>query len=147
MLSVVSLPFGVHRHTVLRRYGLATQGWAAWTTDLLKGWGIGAVIGALVLAGFATLTRFAPTWWWAFGAVGAAVVVVLLSFVLPVLVEPVFSRFAPMPDGPLREDLLAMAARDGMPVRDVLVADASRRTTGLNAYVSGLGGHPAPRRL
>ncbi|HEX5968657.1 MAG TPA: M48 family metalloprotease, partial [Intrasporangium sp.] len=51
---------------------------------------------------------------------------------------------APMPAGPLRDELVTMAARDGLPVRDVLVADASRRTTGLNAYVSGFG---ATRRL
>src|SRR5207248_550589 len=57
----------------------------------------------------------------------------------PVLVEPVFNRFTPMPPGPLRTDLLALAARDGVPVRDVLVADASRRTRAVNAYVSGLG--------
>jgi STE24 endopeptidase len=44
-----------------------------------------------------------------------------------------------MPDSPLRTNLIAMAADDGVPVRDVLVADASRRTTALNAYVSGLG--------
>src|SRR5258705_10666713 len=44
-----------------------------------------------------------------------------------------------MPEGELRSRLLTLAARDGVPVRDVLVADASRRTTALNAYVSGLG--------
>ena len=49
-----------------------------------------------------------------------------------------------MPAGPLRDDLLAMAASDGVPVEDVLVADASRRTTALNAYVSGFG---ATRRI
>ena len=42
---------------------------------------------------------------------------------------------------------MALAARDGVPVSDVLVADASRRTTALNAYVSGLGPDPADRRL
>ncbi len=64
---------------------------------------------------------------------------VLLSFVLPVLVEPVFNKFTPMPDSPLRTELMALAARDGVPVRDVLVADASRRTRAVNAYVSGFG--------
>ncbi|WP_345148322.1 M48 family metalloprotease [Nonomuraea rubra] len=49
-----------------------------------------------------------------------------------------------MRQGPLRTNLLDMAARDGVPVEDVLVADASRRTTALNAYVSGFG---ATRRI
>ena len=139
LVASVSLPFGAWRHTVLRDYGLSTQDWRGWAVDLLKGCAVGAVTSAVVLAGFYTLTRFAPVWWWAFGAVGAAALVVLLSFVFPVLVEPVFNRFTPMPAGPLRDELVRMASRDGMPVRDVLVADASRRTTGLNAYVSGLG--------
>jgi STE24 endopeptidase len=59
--------------------------------------------------------------------------------VFPVLVEPIFNKFTPMPDDPQRAALLELATRDGVPVRDVLVADASRRTTALNAYVSGLG--------
>jgi STE24 endopeptidase len=85
------------------------------------------------------VTRLAPRWWWAFAAAGAAALVALLSFVLPVVVEPVFNRFTPMAAGPLRTELLDLAARDGVPVRDVLVADASRRTRAVNAYVSGYG--------
>src|SRR6266540_199685 len=65
--------------------------------------------------------------------------VALLSFVFPVLVEPIFNKFTPMPDSPLRTELMALAQRDGVPVKDVLVADASRRTTAVNAYVSGYG--------
>jgi STE24 endopeptidase len=76
--------------------------------------------------------------------VGAAVVVVLLSFVLPVVIEPIFNNFTPMPEGELRTSLLQLAEQDGVHVDDVLVADASRRTTALNAYVSGFG---ATRRI
>lgn len=139
-----SLPFAAWRHGVLRSHGLSTQTWGGWAVDLLKGGAVAVVLGAVLLAGFYTLAHEAPLWWWAPGSVAAAVLVVLLSFVFPVLVEPVFNRFTPMPDGPLRDELLAMASMDGVPVRDVLVADASRRTTGLNAYVSGLG---ATRRI
>jgi STE24 endopeptidase len=144
LLWSVSLPFAAWRHTVLRDAGLSTQGWRGWMTDLLKGAAIGALAAACVLAGFYTLTRVAPDWWWAFGAAGAAGLVVLLSFVFPVLVEPVFNRFTAMPSGSLRDELVMLAVRSGVPVREVLVADASRRTTGLNAYVSGLG---ATRRI
>ncbi|MBU2670729.1 M48 family metallopeptidase [Actinoplanes bogorensis] len=137
--EVVTLPLAAWRHTIVVRYGISTQSWGAWTVDLLKSFAVGAVIGGLVLAGFYTVTHFAPRWWWAFGAAGAAGLVVLLSFVLPVLVEPVFNKFTPMADGPLRTELMQLAARDGVPVKDVLVADASRRTRAVNAYVSGLG--------
>ena len=137
--EVATLPFAAWQQSILRRYGISTQGWSGWLVDLLKGYGVGAVIGAVALVGFFTVTHFAPRWWWAWGAAGAAGLVVLLSFVVPVLVEPVFNNFTPMPAGEQRTELLALAARDGVPVRDVLVADASRRTTSVNAYVSGFG--------
>ncbi|WP_433311107.1 M48 family metallopeptidase [Micromonospora sp. CA-269861] len=137
--DLVTLPFAAWRQSVLTRYGLSTNGWSGWAVDLLKSYAVSAVIGAVALFGFYAVIRLAPRWWWAFGAGGAAVLVALLSFVLPVLVEPVFNRFTPMEQGPLRTELMSMAARDGVPVRDVLVADASRRTRAVNAYVSGLG--------
>jgi STE24 endopeptidase len=86
------------------------------------------------------LARRAPQTWWAWAAGAVAALVVVVSFAYPVVVEPVFNRFSPLPAGELRDDLLALAAADGVPVDDVLVADASRRTTALNAYVSGFSG-------
>jgi STE24 endopeptidase len=65
--------------------------------------------------------------------------VLVLSFVAPVLLEPIFNRFAPLSDREMANDLRALADRAEVPVREVLVADASRRTTKENAYVSGLG--------
>ncbi|HEX6967669.1 MAG TPA: M48 family metallopeptidase [Micromonosporaceae bacterium] len=137
--DLITLPIAAWRHTILTRYGLSTQGWGDWAIDLIKSYGVGAVIGGIALFGFYAVTRFASHWWWALAATGAAALVVLLSFVLPVLVEPIFNRFTPMEPGPLRTQLLMLAERDGIPVRDVLVADASRRTRTVNAYVSGIG--------
>ncbi|MFI6231780.1 M48 family metallopeptidase [Micromonospora echinospora] len=137
--DLVTLPFAAWRQAVLTRYGMSTNGWGGWTVDLLKSYALSAVVGAVALLGFYTVLRLAPRWWWAFGAAGAAGLVLLLSFALPVLVEPVFNRFAPMEPGPLRTEVMDLAARDGVPVRDVLVADASRRTRSVNAYVSGFG--------
>jgi STE24 endopeptidase len=137
--ELVTFPFAVWRQKVLRDYDLSTQSWAAWAVDLLKAYAVGAVIGAVALVGFFTITRFFPRWWWAVGAVGAAALTLLLTFVFPVLVEPLFNKFTPMEQTQLRADLMALAARDGVPVRDVLVADASRRTRAVNAYVSGFG--------
>jgi STE24 endopeptidase len=137
--EVVTLPVAAWRETVLRHYGLSTQTWTTWTVDLLKAYAVAAVIGAITLLGFFGLARLLPQYWWVAVAGGAAALTVVFSFVFPVLVEPIFNKFTPMPDGPLRTSLIALAERDGVPVRDVLVADASRRTTALNAYVSGLG--------
>ncbi|MFD0906140.1 M48 family metalloprotease, partial [Actinomadura sediminis] len=139
LLWLAGLPFGVWGETVLRDYGLSTQGWSAWFVDELKSLGLTwAVYGLVLLLLYAVVRRF-PRYWWAGAAAGGFTLVVAASFAYPVVVEPVFNRFHSLPEGRLRSDLLAMAERDGVPVEDVLVADASRRTTSLNAYVSGFG--------
>lgn len=138
------LPFDAWAETVLRRYGLSTQTWASWAGDVAKAFGLttGLLLGVLLVV--VALARALPaTWWLPAAGLGAALVVVL-SFGYPLLVEPVFNRFTPMEPSPLRSSLLELAERDGVPVREVLEADASRRTTALNAYVSGFG---ATRRI
>ena len=60
--ELITLPFAAWRHSVVRRYGLSTQDWAGWVVDMLKGYAVGAVIGAIALVGFFTITHFAPRW-------------------------------------------------------------------------------------
>jgi STE24 endopeptidase len=139
LVEVVTLPVALRREVVLRRYGLSVRNWRSWLGDAAKAAVLGAVLSGAALAGLYALLAAEPRWWWGWAAPGAALLVALLAFVFPVLVEPLFLRFTPMPDGDLRRRLLDLAERGGVPVRDVLVADASRRTTALNAYVSGFG--------
>jgi STE24 endopeptidase len=141
---VATVPLGVGAERVLRRYGLSTQGWGGWTVDLVRGWAVGAVVTAGLLLGLVAIARRWPRRWWVPAAALAAALTVVGSVLYPVLVEPLANRFTPMPAGAQRTALLDLARRDGVPVRDVLVADASRRTTAENAYVSGLG---ATRRI
>ncbi|MCQ4081576.1 M48 family metalloprotease [Streptomyces sp. RB6PN25] len=136
--TAVTLPFSARVRGVRARFGLVTQGWPGWWLDVLRGLLVTAplALGAL----FAVYALAAATAvWWAWAAVAAAVAAVVLSWLAPLVLEPVFNRFTPMDPGPLRDALLALAERDRIAVREVLVADASRRTTALNAYVSGFG--------
>jgi STE24 endopeptidase len=139
LTRLVALPFGVWSEVALHRYGLSTEHWDRWFADQATSLGVTLVVWLVVLLGLHLLVRRFPRRWWAGAAAGAFVLVAAASFGYPVLVEPLFNSFHPMPAGPLRTDLLAMARRDGVPVGDVLVADASKRTTELNAYVSGFG--------
>ena len=137
---LVTLPLDVRSEQVLRRYGLSTQGWGGWAADAVKGLLVATVLTSLALLAVLLLVRLLPRTWWAWGAAVTALLVVVGSFVYPLTVEPLFNHFTPLPASGLRTDLLALAAKDGVPVQDVLVADASRRTSALNAYVSGFGG-------
>jgi STE24 endopeptidase len=136
--TLVTAPADVVAERALRRWGLSTQDWGSWLRDRAVGWLIGTIAMVLVVVG---LMAFARRWrrWWAPAGAGAALLVIGVSFAYPVLIEPRFNDFTPMAAGAQRDDLIRMAAEDGVPVRDVLVADASRRTTALNAYVSGFG--------
>lgn len=122
-----------------RAWGFSTQSVAGWAADRAKGLAVGVVLTTGVLAGFLAVARALPRAWPAVAAPALAAFVLLLSFVAPVLLEPIFLRFTPLGDEGLAADLRALADRAGVPVRDVLVADASRRTRKENAYVSGLG--------
>jgi STE24 endopeptidase len=141
--QALTLPFSARVRVVRAGFGLVTQGWAGWWADQARGLLVGAPLAVGALFGVyaaAGVTR----WWWAWVAVAAVLVSIALSWLAPVVLEPLFNRFRPMDAGPLRDALLDLAARDRIRVRDVLVADASRRTTAVNAYVSGFG---ATRRI
>jgi STE24 endopeptidase len=97
------------------------------------------VLTALPMFGLIASVRLFPSWWPLVAALGAALIVFVLSFLAPVLLEPVFNKFAPLRDEALAGELRGLADRAEVPVRDVLVADASRRTRKHNAYVSGIG--------
>lgn len=142
--QALRLPFGARVRAVRVRYGLVTQGWGGWAADVLRGLGLTLVLALPAALAVFALTGRSPERWWLPAAAAAALLTAALSFLFPLVVEPVFNRFTPMAPGPLREALLELAARDRVRVREVLVADASRRTSALNAYVSGFG---ATRRI
>ena len=139
VMRAATLPFSAWAESVRRSYGLSTRTWTGWLADVARSFGIQAVGTLLALTALVALARAWPRWWWAVAAAGAAAFVVAISFLYPLLIEPVFNKFTPMPEGELRTSLLELARADGVGVDDVLVADASRRTTTLNAYVSGFG--------
>ena len=136
---LVTLPLSARSEAVLRDYGLSTRTWPGWLADVGKGVLVTAALSALVLLALVGAARLSRRTWWAWGAAATAALAVAGSFAYPLVVEPVFADFTPLPAGELRADLLALADRDGVPVEEVLVADASQRTTALNAYVSGFG--------
>jgi STE24 endopeptidase len=122
-----------------REWGFSTQGVGGWLGDRAKGLAVSVVLGAGAWAAVVALARALPGWWAVPAGAALALAVVLLSFVAPVVLEPLFNRFRPLDDEALAASLRGLSERAGVPVRDVLVADASRRTTKVNAYVSGIG--------
>jgi len=138
-LSVAALPLRVVARERAKDVGLVTQDWAGYAGDVVKGTAIGAglaaVGGALLVFG---MRRFGRRWW----APAAAVIVgfgIVTTYVTPVVLDPLFNKFTPLPEGRTRTAVLDLARRAGVDVGQVYEMDASRRTTAANAYVAGLG--------
>ena len=143
--ALVRLPIGVWLGLLHeRRFGFSRQSNGEFALDRLKAVAVESVLTGAALAGVVLCARAFPSVWPVVAGAGAAFVVLLLSFIAPVVLEPLFNRFRPLAASGLRDAVLQLGVDAGVPVSEVLVADASRRTTKLNAYVSGLG---ATRRV
>jgi STE24 endopeptidase len=137
--AAAGLPYSLRAFGQDRRAGLATQRLGGFLRDWAKARAVGLVLVVLALGALVLGARWQPPGWPLVAAAAAVLLVLALTVAGPVLIEPLFNRFRPLDPGPLRARLLELATAMEVPVRDVLVSDASRRTTRVNAYVSGLG--------
>lgn len=136
--ALISLPLGYLALRHDRDFGLSTQSSTAFLLDRAKSAGFELAIGALVGAGLVALVRTLPRGWPVAAALGAAALTVALVLVFPVIYEPAFNRFTPAPPA-VAQRVETIARASGVQIGEVLVIDASRRTTRHNAYVSGIG--------
>jgi Zn-dependent protease with chaperone function len=122
-----------------RGYGLHHQSFARWAVDRLKAALIGIILGGTAVLVVYALLRSTP-WWWMWAAAALFAGQVLIAFVTPIWLVPIFYRLIPLPEGDeLRSRLLGLAERAGVPAIGVYIADQSRRSRTANAAVVGLG--------
>jgi STE24 endopeptidase len=138
-LSLPTLPLRAASRRRAMAVGLDTQAWGSWAGDVAKASAIQTVFSAAGGAAVIAATRRFPRSWWAPMGVGAVVFGAGLAALGPVVLDPIFNDFEPLPDGETRADVLGLARDAGVTVGEVYSVDASRRTTAANAYVTGLG--------
>ena len=137
--SLATLPVAAASHWWRRRYGLSQQGYPAWLGDQALAFAVTAAVLAVALAVAILLAaRFGSAWWLPASAAFAALAA-LFALAQPVVIQPLFNRFGPIPDRRLAAEIEALGERMDVRVDTVQVADASRRTTTANAYVAGIG--------
>jgi STE24 endopeptidase len=137
--AAVALPFGAVARQRARDVGLSTQSWIGWAGDRLLSVAIAACFAAALAVVALALMRRLPRTWWLPGSGVVVAAAAAIVFAGPIVLDPLFNRFEPLPRGALRSDVLALARAADVRVGEVYVMDASRRTTGANAYVAGLG--------
>jgi STE24 endopeptidase len=139
-ISLTSLPLDWHADFHLeQRFGFNTTAPRTWWLDRLKGLLLALVLGYPLLVLVLKLFEWTGSWWWVW-AWAALLGFQLVMFVLaPVLILPLFNKFTPLPEGSLRERLLALAQRTGFRARSIEVMDGSKRSRHSNAFFTGLG--------
>ena len=134
------IPFSLYRNFVVeKRYGFNTMTFRLWLTDLLKGFLLSTVIGALVIAGALALVRWSPEYWWLWVWGFFFAVTVFLMYLSPYVIEPLFFKFQPVSVEGLEDRIREVLEKADLKVSRVFQMDASRRSRHSNAYFTGVG--------
>ena len=137
--SAAGLPFAIfHTFVLEERFGFNHTTPRLWITDLLKGLLLQAAIGIPLLYATYGFMRFTGGLWWVWLFVFYTAVQLVLLWLYPTFIAPLFNRFQPLPEGTLRERLEALARAAGFAHRGLFVMDASRRSGHSNAYFTGI---------
>lgn len=139
-VRLVELPFDWYAVFRLeQRFGFNTSTLCTWITDRVKEMLLTIVllypIGVVLLEFFDPWRKFGWLWVW----LVLLCIQVTIVVIAPVLILPLFNKFTPLPEGELRERVLALARRAGFHVRKIEVMDGSRRSRHSNAFFTGLG--------
>ena len=137
--TLVSLPFEIYgTFRIEAKYGFNKTTPGTFAADRVKGLGLAAGIGLPLLALLLWIFQRVPqAWVWAW--VATTVFMLALQFVAPRWLMPLFNKFTPLDEGPLRRAILGLAERCAFPLRDVFIIDGSRRSTKGNAFFAGFG--------
>ena len=138
-LSLPTLPVSAISRRRGMSVGLVTQSWRGWAADLVKGAAIESVLAGAAGGAAVAVTRRYPREWWLPASAGSVLFGAVLAALAPVVLDPIFNDFTPLPEGQTRSDVLDLARAAEVKVGEVYSVDASRRTTAANAYVAGLG--------
>jgi STE24 endopeptidase len=133
------LPLAGAGHWWRRRYGLSHQGYVGWLRDQAVSLVVMAVLVAVAIGLLMALAIWLGRSWWVAGGPALALAGTALLLAYPLVVQPLFNDFRPLPDGELAAKIEALAGKEGVTVKSVEVSDASRQTTAPNAYVAGIG--------
>lgn len=137
--QILSIPFKYYTEMILdKRYGFSKQSNQTFVIDLLKGLGMTIVLGGAVLY-LLVYTIYFFEYWWFYGALLSFVVIVLVNFLYPTWIAPLFNTFTPLKDENLQARIEGLLVSVGFKSSGIFIMDASKRDGRLNAYFGGFG--------
>ncbi len=134
------LPFTLVRTFRLEaRFGFNRTTPALFLLDQVKAIALQLVLAVPLLYGFFALERALPELWWIFAWAGLMLVMVAMIVIYPAFIAPMFNKFTPMAEGPMKANIEALLKKCGFESKGLFVMDASKRSAHGNAYFSGFG--------
>jgi STE24 endopeptidase len=138
--GLIGLPFDLYRTFVIeKRHGFSTITLRLWMVDLLKGIAVSTILMGLLLSAFLMLLHFASHSWWFWTWLVFASFQLLMIWLYPIVIAPLFNRYEPVRDEGLKEAIIALMAKVGLKTEGVYQVDAGKRSRHTNAYFTGLG--------
>lgn len=140
LLSYVFLfPLNIYQNYFREhQYGLSNMTFAGWLKDELTGLTVATVGGGLILMIVYIAIRRAGKYWWVWGASITVAFSALVVFIMPVFLMPLFNKYQPLQEGPLKQEILSMARANSIPAENVYQFDASKQSDRTSANVSGI---------
>ena len=139
-LSIAGLPFAWYaQFKIEERFGFNTTSMKTWIADRIKALLFALLLGYPLLVLVLKLIEWTGTNWWLWSAVVVIAFQLLLLFIAPAIIMPLFNKFTPLPEGELRQRLFALAQRTHFATRSIEVMDGSKRSRHSNAFFTGLG--------
>lgn len=138
--TIVGVPFELYStFAIEKKYGFNTMTYRLWLSDFIKNLIISGVLIVLLLTPVLALIYYAKDTWWLWGWMFFAVFQLLIMWLYPVLIAPLFNKYEPVKDNALKERITETAAEAGFKVKGVYQIDAGKRSKHSNAYFTGLG--------
>jgi STE24 endopeptidase len=138
--GVVGLPFDLYDTFVLeKKYGFSTISWRIWVTDLIKAIIISAILLSIMVSAFMAFILYLPASWWFWAWVFFTLFEVILLWLYPVVIAPLFNKYEPIKDELLKEKITALMAQVGLKTKGIFQVDEGKRSKHTNAYFTGIG--------
>lgn len=138
--QTISIPFSIYATFVIEeKYGFNRTTVKTFVLDILKSWMLTAVIGGVVFSIILWLFGKAENWAWVLCWAVVILFQIVLTFLAPVVILPLFNKFYPLEDGDLKRAIEDYAASQHFKVKGVFKMDASKRSTKSNAFFTGFG--------
>jgi len=137
---IISMPFSIYSTFVIEeRFGFNKTTVKTFITDIGKGLMLSLVLGAPLLAGIIAFFEFGGAWAWLYAWMGVTAFSLIMQYIAPTWIMPLFNKFEPLEEGELRTAIESYAESVDFPLQDVFVMDGSKRSSKSNAFFTGFG--------